>query len=92
MSDTFNPMEKQSALNPTMNNREQSRYENYILQYPILSTTKWKDKLLALCEDPKIGFPPLKENQKAYRAARKKRDELVLNLYKEACNEAPDAN
>jgi hypothetical protein len=85
-------MAKPFVSKTNMNNREQSRYEKYIQQYPILSTTGYKERLYALCEDPKIGFPPLRENQKAYRASRKKRDELVLRLYEEACNQAVDSN
>ena len=67
-----------------MNNREKSRIEKYVKQWPVLGAEPWLAQLTALCVDPNIGFPPLKQNQRMYRQARKNRDALVEKLYEEA--------
>lgn len=63
-----------------MNNREKTRIQKYIEQYPALGEQPWLEQLTSLCVDPNIGFPPLKQNQRMYRQARKNRDNLVKEL------------
>lgn len=64
-----------------MNKRELNRVEKYLITYPqINSNAEALEKLKQLCLDPSIGYPCNATNQKMFRQARKKRDELVADL------------
>lgn len=66
-----------------MNKREQNRVEKYLITYPnIKNNPEALEQLKQLCLDPSIGYPCNATNQKMFRQARKKRDELVDQLAK----------